>query len=406
MRGSAVDDEVAKEILLNLLGYLAAGAAGIAVAAGLLVALPNIRRRLLPVPHLRPGHWTGPEVVLVFLTLPFAQLGVAILLLPLFAEAPAGDLEASKIANVRHGILGSPLWIALTLAIVTSLLFAISRTRPHAYGVTWARWPANVVVGVLAFLAVTPIALAINFLVSPLAAAKHPFELLVSKDFQGWEWAILVFMTTIGAPATEEILFRGVLQGWLRRASLVGHGVLLTVVLVTGATPLVLHFAAEFAEGPLQAVLRAIAPADARQAILSLASSGLLAAGYAGWLSMRWKRFPTPVKNLQPVDPISAALADDGSEPVEDEAESRSPPPAWDPRQREWAWANAGLPIYGSAMLWALEHGWPQSIPLFLLGLGLGWLAYRTQSLIGPMVCHSLFNMVACFVLFEGRGGG
>src|SRR5205823_5542904 len=34
--------------------------------------------------------------------------------------------------------------------------------------------------------------------------------------------------------------------------------------------------------------------------------------------------------------------------------------------------------------------------PLFVLALGLGWLAWRTQSLIGPMVLHSLFNGIAC----------
>ena len=59
------------------------------------------------------------------------------------------------------------------------------------------------------------------------------------------------------------------------------------------------------------------------------------------------------------------------------------------------------LSVYGSAMLWSMMHyeAWPAPIPLFLLGLALGWLALRTQSLIGPMVLHSLFNGVACVQL-------
>ncbi len=73
--------------------------------------------------------------------------------------------------------------------------------------------------------------------------------------------------------------------------------------------------------------------------------------------------------------------------------------PALRERQRQWAWADARLAVFGSAMLFGLEHGWPNSVPLLLYGLGAGWLAYRTQSVIGTIVCHALFNSVACIVL-------
>src|SRR5207244_297023 len=36
---------------------------------------------------------------------------------------------------------------------------------------------------------------------------------------------------------------------------------------------------------------------------------------------------------------------------------------------------------------------------LFPLGLGLGFLAYRTQSLVGPLVLHSAFNGISCLAL-------
>jgi hypothetical protein len=57
--------------------------------------------------------------------------------------------------------------------------------------------------------------------------------------------------------------------------------------------------------------------------------------------------------------------------------------------------------IFGASMLWALFHWsvWPTPIPLFFLGLGLGWLAYRTQSLLSAITVHVLFNSVACIVL-------
>ena len=44
------------------------------------------------------------------------------------------------------------------------------------------------------------------------------------------------------------------------------------------------------------------------------------------------------------------------------------------------------------------------SAPLFVLGLGLGWLALRTQSLIGPLFVHALFNAVAGTVLVISKG--
>ena len=53
--------------------------------------------------------------------------------------------------------------------------------------------------------------------------------------------------------------------------------------------------------------------------------------------------------------------------------------------------------IVGSAALFACVHSnvWPTPIPLALLGVALGWLAVRTQSVAGPIVVHMLFNTVA-----------
>jgi Type II CAAX prenyl endopeptidase Rce1-like len=53
--------------------------------------------------------------------------------------------------------------------------------------------------------------------------------------------------------------------------------------------------------------------------------------------------------------------------------------------------------IYGTALLFAMFHVsvWPTPIPLFVLALGLGYLAHRTQSIVGPIVLHVLFNAVA-----------
>src|SRR5205823_14164254 len=64
--------------------------------------------------------------------------------------------------------------------------------------------------------------------------------------------------------------------------------------------------------------------------------------------------------------------------------------------------------IYSTALLFAVFHEvWPTPLPLFLLGLGLGYVAYRTQSLLAPVICHALFNGIACIgVLLTYDGAG
>jgi membrane protease YdiL (CAAX protease family) len=66
--------------------------------------------------------------------------------------------------------------------------------------------------------------------------------------------------------------------------------------------------------------------------------------------------------------------------------------------------SQRGGAIYATALLFGSIHSnWPTPVALFVLGLGLGWLAYRTQSLVGPMVLHMLFNGVACVTLLVSQ---
>lgn len=67
----------------------------------------------------------------------------------------------------------------------------------------------------------------------------------------------------------------------------------------------------------------------------------------------------------------------------------------WIPRR------GAARAIYASSLFFAAMHAgvWPTPIPLFVLSLGLGFLAYRTQSILGPIVAHGLFNAVSALML-------
>jgi membrane protease YdiL (CAAX protease family) len=408
-------DDAWQEFLLDLQAYAIVGGASGVVLGGLFVAVPALRRRLLPLPRLRPGRWNGAEVLLALLALPLAQ--VVIMSVIASISPPGGEGQAARTEATRLFIMSSPLWVALTLAVVTTVLYRISGTRPHQYGVTWARWPANVVLGSLMFLVVTPISLAVYLgVVLVFGSETNPLEKVVQQGLGQSEWPLLVFMTVAAAPLTEEILFRGVLQGWLRRATLIGHIAFLLVVLVYGAVPAMQYAMMQVAEERDKEVLRGVVPADWTSALVSPILFGCLAAGYAGWLWWLGRRHLRGIAEVwlwrpgadllvapPPAHPDEAdALEGDAVEADEDQPDASVAlvDPSLQARQQQWAWANARLAVFGSAILFGLEHGWPNSVPLLLFGLGVGWLAYRTQSLIGPMVCHGLFNSVACIVLY------
>lgn len=400
-----MDDDLWKELLLSSRAYLVIAGAGIAFAVAAYFAAPDSLRRPLPLPRLRRGSWTGREVALSLLahaffvpTLVLSILLVPSILISFFRDpVPHGDEVPAVDESARRFILASPAIVALTLTLLFIILYAISRTRPHQLGVTLARWPINTVLGVLAFLIVAPVTLGVYFLaILALGPEKHPFERLIQQGFEAWEWPFLVFATVVGAPLMEEIVFRGVLQGWLRRASLIGHAVIIATVLAAGALPLALHLLSA-AAGPQQ-------PLDPIKIYAPMLFSCLLAGGYGLWMICIMER-PCPVRALPPSAEMMALMEDESAvnRLLKDIAQAGlGPDEPLAPRQADWA--NARLAIYGSAMLFAVAHGWPQSIPLFLLGLGLGWLAYRTQSLIGCMICHALFNAVACLVLYWGAG--
>lgn len=66
-------------------------------------------------------------------------------------------------------------------------------------------------------------------------------------------------------------------------------------------------------------------------------------------------------------------------------------------------WRTAGA-VYASAALFAAVHAtvWPTPLPLFVFGLGVGYLAVRTRSVLVPIVVHGLFNAVAATIVLRG----
>src|SRR5262249_44451617 len=122
------------------------------------------------------------------------------------------------------------------------MFFRISRTRPSHLGLTRARWPENSVLGYLGFLLMTPLVLAAYVLtlsILGISPEDHAFKKLSQESLGIGDWALLLSRAVVWAPILEELLFRGVLQGWLRRASFFGHVSVLLGTLAWGVLVLV-----------------------------------------------------------------------------------------------------------------------------------------------------------------------
>jgi membrane protease YdiL (CAAX protease family) len=306
----------------------------------------------------RTPPWSGAEVLVVFL---FVYLFWPLLVVEglrvthFFAHVYGEDLMQQAHArddNPAHKLAGArvDMWLTvLSLPLQVASVPLLLRARPAQVGLTWLHGGANLRLGFLATLVLTPVVLGIHIGVTALhqtllhqPVEQHPLTGLW-QAIRSWEWVVFVLNAAVAAPVLEELLFRGLLQPW-------------------------------FAGRP---------------------AGGLQATGFALLMAVafRYNRL-TQVwgedwgKVLLELAPAIFVLVM-GAVVVLLERHCRTPVPAG---------------IFGTALLFAAAHSgvWPSPVPLLVLGLGLGWLAHRTGSLVAPIVVHALFNGVACVFLWLG----
>jgi membrane protease YdiL (CAAX protease family) len=343
--------------ILLLSSWLAIAVVGIVIILVVRRFRPDWFRNLLPPQRDRAIAWDGIDIIFLFF-----------MVYALIPSLTISFLEDSGFNRWYFGISrmdkGAPLermnlW-ALSLAfplrilVFYVLLRARGRLEPYQLGLTRTRLPQNILVGFIGWLLVTPVAFGILAVAVSWIARNEDHQLVkISANAGGIsEWVLMVFTAAIDAPIIEELLFRGILQKWTQKQTWrpdLAVVLAFAVSLVMRGQDLQIAMSSVSNGGGLDtaALGRGLAPA----LFILLMLPGYV---YSDLIAWRWLPYP-----------------------------------------------NAGRTIYATSLLFASVHSavWPSPIALFPLSLGLGYVAFRTQSVIPSITMHSLFNLVSTLVL-------
>jgi membrane protease YdiL (CAAX protease family) len=279
----------------------------------------------------------------------FPAATAALLLAAGFGPHLSGPPTPEQMAPLtRLNLIAGAVAFPIQIASVVFLLPRLAGVRLEQIGLTWRSLGRNCLWGVVGWSILTPVCLALNFSILWLYGNgtganvhEHPLVEWAQHGLSRWELFLLIAAVSVTVPVMEELLFRGALQTWLENRPAAAHFVMLLAFLWAAPTQWDAWIAA-WRQG-FWALLLYCSPL---LFVIALTLPYLL----VYWLS-------------------------------------RSP---------------ARSALFAASTLFAAVHSfaWPSPVPLFVLALGLGWLAQRTRSLAGPIVLHGLFNAVSCALLF------
>jgi membrane protease YdiL (CAAX protease family) len=343
-------------------------AAILAVGVGLPAVIIFFRNRssLFPLPAAWRVPWNGWAVLIAFA---LALLLPALVQFILTESGFFGALYGPEFPQKLTAVEGSDqtrqqaahlrgLWSqTIALPILIILLIAGLRIGTRAtlpqMGLGTERFGCNLALGYFGWLALAPLCYGLFMLaIAVLVPNPQRHPLMDLGPMAGnREWIVFGVQAGLFAPFLEELLFRGVLLAWLLQPQ-DPENFDPDALLRPEYRP---HIAFGAALMLSLQPLPALAPF-----IFALALAPLyLLLPLSNWLR-RWTGLASP--------------------------------------QAVQAW-------FASALLFASVHAsvWPSPIPLFVLGLGLGWLAIRTRSIVPCIIAHALFNGVA--VVYVAIGG-
>lgn len=257
------------------------------------------------------------------------------------------DINPEAIEQLDGRKLGLVMTAVATvqlLATAFGLWYVYSRYQStRALGWQPEAFKADLKLSLAAFVLVAPLTLLVQFLLSMLVDYDHPVLDTMIKNANVLTIAATWFTAVFAAPITEEVFFRGVLQGWLQRLNY--------------QTP--------------------------------LAMSRSMLGGWDEHAEAAFDRFGNELS-------ANSSAADDGN-PYRPTLSEKNGPDIEMTSSEVVHWR----PILISSMLFALAHSGQglAPVPLFGFSIALGYLFQKTGSLVPSIGAHMLLNGFSVFWL-------
>jgi membrane protease YdiL (CAAX protease family) len=137
-----------------------------------------------------------------------------------------GPLESSRTASptedsllsVTEGMFLLTLINELLIVLIPLLLRKTSNANAADYGFDLHRWGFQIKIGIAGALFIAPLVYLIQFLATRIwTSHEHPVQDMIRSQFSPGVAYLAAISAVIVAPIVEELLFRGVIQGWLYR---------------------------------------------------------------------------------------------------------------------------------------------------------------------------------------------
>ncbi|AGA29909.1 CAAX amino terminal protease family [Singulisphaera acidiphila DSM 18658] len=311
----------------------------------------------------KPAPWGLGSVLLAVLAWLLVNVGLITIYLKVTAgvtpvvgqAAKAAGPAVARTLGFTEQMVVTSLINGVLLLIIPLVLKLTSRARLADLGIARWRLGPQFLVGTLVFFLVSPFVYALNGLAILIwKPESHPLEKMIRNESSMGIAELAVLSAVLLAPATEELIFRGVIQRWLSKIF----------------NPHSVHHV--WLEEP-GVVLEAPMLQDG-ETPLELAST-LANDSVASFDENPFSPPSSPVESLPTSGPVDSSTV---------------------------AKRVSMQPIVLTSTLFALVHfpQWPAPLAIFFLSLGLGYVFERSGSLIASMVMHALFNGLGTLLLF------
>ena len=303
-----------------------------------LPVLPRFEPRIVP--------WGGKSVLLVLLVWVAVQIVGQVAFTMATHGVPRRAKGGPPVLTPSEMMVASAIQNTAILVIIPLLLAAISHAQARDFGlVKSARRMLNQVgQGVVAWPLSAPLIYAMMLLaVAIWGKQNHPLESAITNDGVSGMSALFLLAGAVLAPAAEELIFRGVLLGWLTRWALESNPISSEVADQDHAIGPDLDFRDDLN-----------AQDDIELRIAPLPADGLEGSPNQG----------TSIRLIL---------------------------------------ANLVVSILFAGLHYSV---WPTPVPIFFLSLVLGVLYQRTGSLVGPVALHMTFNGISTVLMLLTIGLG